>query len=45
MAPLIWSLLINLSRSVAEVSEDTDVAYLHVYMYSYAPSQKRKLDY
>jgi hypothetical protein len=34
MAPLIWRLMINSSRSVAEVSEDTscrrNVVYLHV---------------
>jgi hypothetical protein len=30
MALLIWRLIIDLSRSVAEVSEDTDAVYLHV---------------
>jgi hypothetical protein len=30
MAPLIWRLIMNLSRSVAEVREDTDAVYLHV---------------
>jgi hypothetical protein len=30
MAPFIWRPMINLFRSVAEVSEDRDVVYLHV---------------
>jgi hypothetical protein len=30
MAPLIWRLIIDLSRSVAEVNEDTEVVCAHV---------------
>jgi hypothetical protein len=30
MTPLIWSLIINLSRLVAEGSEDINGVYLHV---------------
>jgi hypothetical protein len=44
VAPLIWHLIINLSRSVAEVSDNTDIVYLcHTYMYSYAPFQNTQI--
>jgi hypothetical protein len=44
MAPFIWRLMINLSRSVAEVSEvSEDLFTCHTYMYFYAPFKKKTL--